>query len=400
MWPNLPALSNTLSVLTLVLGAAFLLKLSQGRDQKATGMIAALLFSLSPHMLTTSGAETCFYIMLILAGFYAYDRSRLNLTAAALALAAMARPDGLIAAGALGIYHLARRRRVEWQPVVLYAALVGAWYIGLWLYFGSPVPATLMVKQQQGQMSMSTSFQAGFLDIIRQRGRQPLYWLHGALGLVGVARVVAKSRHWVPLLAWTVLYFAAYTLLGVTRYFWYYAPLVPASIVLVAEGATTLLQTLARVRWPRAAFMAVTGLLLVSLLGPLLTGTVWIGWRTDPRLKVYREIGQWLEAHTPREASVGALEVGVIGYYAQRPMTDFAGLIQPDVARQFTSTSSYLDSADWAIRTYHPDYVVLHREAFSSLATSDWFRAAYMPVRDFTNRQDLWLTIYHRSKAP
>jgi hypothetical protein len=61
---------------------------------------------------------------------------------------------------------------------------------------------------------------------------------------------------------------------------------------------------------------------------------------------------------------VGTLEVGIIGYYSQRPMLDFAGLIQPEVAQQLKSNTTYEDAALWAVENKRPDYLVLHSGAF------------------------------------
>jgi hypothetical protein len=274
--------------------------------------------------------------------------------------------------------------------------LVGAWHAGLWLYFGSPLPVTLWAKQQQGRMAISLRFGPGFWDLVQAYGRQPLYWLHGALALVGLGYVVTRARYWAPLLAWTGLYFLAYSLLSVSRYQWYYAPLVPAFVVLVSAGAVALVRAL-RPRLPRLLALGAMGLLILALLAPLWAGTLWLSQNLDPRLAVYEEIGRWIEANTPSTATVGALEVGIIGYYARRPMIDFAGLIQPDVARQFGPDTTYQDSASWAIQVYEPDYVVLPQASGSGFVKEDWFQAAYRPVRDFTNHQDLWLRAYRRS---
>ena len=400
VWPDLPLLSNVLSAVAVVLGATFLFLWSRKRGQPAVGLLAALVLSLCPSLLTTFGAETCTYVMLILAGLYAYDRCKWNAAALALALAAMVRPDGLIAAAALALYHLVRRQPVPWRPMGLYTALVGAWYTGLWLYFGSPVPVTLLAKQQQGIMTQSTGFAAGFVKVLQRQLQLPLYWLHGPLALAGLVQVLRNARYWLPLLLWTALYFLAYTLLGVSSYVWYYAPLAPAFAVLVTEGAVWLLRSLARARAPQALRIGLAGLLLVAVLIPLLGGAIGAGWWSDPRLEVYQEIGQWLESHTPQGASVGALEVGIIGYYARRTVVDFAGLIQPNVARQMTPTSTYNDTAAWTIQTYRPDYVLLHQPAFAGLSESDWFRHAYRPLREFTNGEVLWLVMYQRSESP
>jgi Gpi18-like mannosyltransferase len=401
LWSDLPSLGNATSVLALVLSSALLLALSWNHGHRAVGMIAALLLSLSPFMLMTLGAETCFYLMLILVGFYAYDRSRLSLAAVALALAAMVRPDGVLAIVALGIYHVLRRRPLPWTPLALYAGLLSICYGGLWLYFGSPLPVTLLVKQQQGQMAISTRFAAGFLEILRQRARQPLYWLPAALMIPGLVQVWKKAQYWAPLLIWTALYLSAYSLLGVSRYYWYYTPLVPAVVVLVAGGAGTALRWLAqKATTLRPLVVSATGLLLIALLAPSLASVAYLALNPDSRLDVYRRIGQWLAANTPPAATVGALEVGIIGYYARRPMIDFAGLVQPEVALHFAATSTYQDAAAWAIQNYRPDYVVLPRDSFSSLAHSPSFQVDYSPVREFTNGESLWLTLYRRSSTP
>jgi hypothetical protein len=61
------------------------------------------------------------------------------------------------------------------------------------------------------------------------------------------------------------------------------------------------------------------------------------------------------------------LEVGIIGYYARRPMIDFAGLIQPDIARQLGGQATYEDAALWAVEHYRPNYLVLQQDAFPRL---------------------------------
>ena len=54
----------------------------------------------------------------------------------------------------------------------------------------------------------------------------------------------------------------------------------------------------------------------------------------DQRLSIYPRVGEWLRTHTGPNATVGTLEVGMVGFYSQRPMIDFAGLIQPETALQ------------------------------------------------------------------
>jgi len=399
-WPDLPTLANVVSALSLVLAAVLLVLQARAHGEMAVGLIAGLFLGIAPLAVMTFGSETSLYIASILAGFYAYDRSQPELAAVALAAAAMIRPDGVLAAAVLATYHLIARRAVPWRPVILYLALTGAWFGGLWLYFGSPIPVTLVAKQQQGLLAISPSFPKRFVTLVQGYLRLPFTWAHGALALAGLVRVARQARHWLPLLAWTAAYFLAYTLLGVSSYFWYYAPLLPAMVVLVAEGLQALANLLTRARVPSGLVVAGAGLLVIALLSPLLTVTLHAAWSPDSRQALYREIGEWLDANTDADATVGALEVGIIGYYAGRTMIDFAGLIQPEVAQQLGKATTYAEPTAWAIQALAPDYVVLHREAFAGVAESDWFAASYEPVRDFAGGQALWMTVYRSRERP
>jgi hypothetical protein len=90
----------------------------------------------------------------------------------------------------------------------------------------------------------------------------------------------------------------------------------------------------------------------------------------DQRLAIYRAVGEWLEANTESTNTIGALEVGIIGYFAQRPMVDFAGLIQPQVAEQLNLQTTYEDAALYAVSRFHPEYLVLQEGVFPQLEVS------------------------------
>lgn len=396
LWDDVPTVSQVVGVACLVLSAITMGAFTWKRDRMAAGLIAALLLSLSPDLWRTLGSESCTVILFILAGLLAYSRARHSVAAVLLAIAVLVRPDAILAFVAIGTAHLVRRQRVPWRAVWLWVAIVGVWYSAIWWAYGSPLPATLGAKQQQGQMAISERFAMGLVNLAWSRIQQPLYWLPACLGLVGLGPLLTRRSVWTPLLLWTVLYVAAYSLLGVSRYFWYYAPLAPAFAVLVAEGAAEVLAA-AATRLPYRVVQGATGLLVLALVAPLIKSTLSAGWNRDPRLQVYQEIGLWLRDATGPEATVGALEVGIIGYYSERTMIDFAGLLQPEVSRQLTRSSTYQDSAAWAIQRYAPDYVVLHSTGFSGVSDSDWFKAQYGLIRRFSDLQALDMTLFARS---
>jgi len=287
------------------------------------------------------------------------------------ALATLTRADGALLVPLLGLALILRFRREPrpwWRTAVraalIYLALTVPWFIGAAVYYGSPVPVTLFVKQQQGTLPGSVHFWGGFLAQAVDLARSWPNLVLAGLALVGAAYALARAHRLLWLLAWQALYFAAYTSLRVSRYFWYYAPLAPGLIAGAGLGLDVLARRLARspARALQLGLLVLVGLGLAQ--GPSLVA---ISRMPDKRLAIYQAAGEWLRQMTPATATVGTLEVGIIGYYSERPMVDFAGLIQPEVARQLSPASSYEVSAAWAINTYHPDYVVLGPDWFPGL---------------------------------
>lgn len=114
--------------------------------------------------------------------------------------------------------------------------------------------------------------------------------------------------------------------------------------------------------------------------------------RGDPRYRIYRVAGEWLRANAPADARVGALEVGVIGYFARRPMVDFAGLLQPDVAQVMRRETSYEDTALYAVERYQPEWVVQlegQLPRFADYVQTHCSLRLRLPARRFRYRNDL-----------
>lgn len=380
---DLPLASMAISSVALAAGGLCLFLLGQRLQSPIAGIVAMVLYPLTPLLLPTLGAETTLYCALILGGFWAYASERPMLTALLLALAALTRADGVLAAGVVGLHMLVSRKRLPWRALALYAALLAAWYLFAWGYFGSPLPATLAAKQRQGAMVISSSFAQGLLAQAASYWSQPLLRLHLIVATIGAVYALGWRRGWLPLISWGIIYTLAYSALGVTRYFWYYGPLAPALFALIGLGVEALAVLLrSRSRWLAHTATVVLGLALVWPLAVRLPG---MAAAVDKRLAIYRATGEWLHDNTPAGASVGTLEVGVIGFYADRPMIDFAGLLQPEVARQIGPTSTYGDLTAWAFTRYQPDYLVLRPPAPEQLAALPGFQTDCMPVHQLTD---------------
>ncbi|MGD9092982.1 MAG: hypothetical protein PVF74_09035, partial [Anaerolineales bacterium] len=308
------------------------------------------------------------------------------------ALAVLTRPDGVLVPIILASdYLILVRKAIPWRAVILFLAITIPWFVFAWLYFGSPLPVTLAAKQHQGSMAISQQFLRGLITTIREYIGLWQYWLAAVLSLLGIIWMVKYARQWILFLSWPVIYTISFTILGVSRYFWYYAPLVPGFVVAVglgisaiatliphngkSENATQRTDTDSKLgyRFPEISkrlLILLVSVLLAALTLAQLNDLWWLKDQSDPRNLVYQAVGEWLQMNTLTGSTVAALEIGIIGYYAERPMVDFAGLLYPEVAVQLNANTTYEDAAIWAVDHYEPDYVVLHKGGYHELKRS------------------------------
>ncbi len=392
IWPDLPHLANLIGAISLGLGGLLIWDLAHTWRSPWVGWTGLLLYPIFPLVVTTLGSETPVYLALCLLTIVLYARKAYVWTAVAGALAALARLDGVLVVLPLCIdYLLTERRQLQltgtveaklrrlrqllpWSAIGWYCGILVSWMALVWWYFGSPFPVTLAAKQSQGTLAISQKFAAGFLSVLETYGSHWHYWVAAAIALLGLAYLILRNRRWWILPAWTLLYFIAYVLLGVTSYFWYYAPLVPGFVVLAGLGITALGNSALTTTDDSSHSDQGRNWLVRNRNGLIATSFLFIllffqvrdlarfARNPDARYSIYKEIGQWLDEHTSKDESVGALEIGIIGYYAQREMIDFAGLLQPAVAEHLIGAQDYSAAAGWALREYQPDYIVLQAD--------------------------------------
>ena len=362
---DLPHLANLLGAFSLALGGIFLWDLAETWQVPLVGWSGLLLYPTFPLLVSTLGSETLLYLAFCLGAFAFYARSRYQITAVFTALTILTRPDGVLVAIILVVHYLfSKRHPIPWVALAIFLGLTLPWFIFAWGYFGSPLPVTLAVKQHQGAMAISQKFGPGLLTIFKPYFKWP-YLLEAILLMAGLFFMFRQAHRWGLFLIWTLLYYLAYSTLGVSRYFWYYATLVPGFIVLIGLGVSFIRKKFAPNRTvPGYIFLMV----LLVFLGLVQAYDLWeMRQEPDNRLILYPLVGEWLRDNTPSSASVGTLEVGIIGFYAQRRMIDFAGLINPHVSDQLTTNATYDDAALWAANYYHPDYLVLQDSFFPRL---------------------------------
>jgi hypothetical protein len=353
-----------IGVISLAIGALFIFDLGNTWDDPIVGWTGLLLYPIFPLVVSTLGSETPVYLAFCLGAFAFYARKNFLGAGIFAVLATLTRPDALLVIGILGMDFIIRRRKpIPWKSILVSSVLLIGWIVFAWIYFGSPIPVTLAAKQQQGLMANSESFARGFLTVISSNSSWFLI-SEVALALMGLILAFWKKRIWLLILIWPVVYFLSYSILGVTRYFWYYAPLIPGFIIAAGLGLTAFSELIKGSIQGRKSLSQFAVLIPGIVLFILFTGSILSLWQlrksNDPRFGIYKAAGEWLRENTLPSERVGSLEVGIIGYFAQRPMVDFAGLIQPETAEQFSTETTYQDAAFFAVEKFQPQYVVLH----------------------------------------
>jgi nitrogen fixation-related uncharacterized protein len=400
-WPNLPKLATIIGCLSAGLSGLIFLDLTRQWNLAIVGWVGLLLIPTFPLIASTISSETPLYIALILGTVDCYIRHRYYLLAIFAAILVLVRPDGILLPLLLAVHFLLEKKKhIPWVPVGIFIAINSLWFGYAWLYFGSPFPVTLMTKQQQGVMSISQHFAPGFLTIATFYTQHWYYVIEALLALIGIGWLIIRRHGSLILVIWTLLYFLTYTLLGVTRYFWYYAPLVPGFILMVGAGFKPIYNLVTHIKWHRFQFFRLESVLYIVLAIFCIfqvIDTYHMSQAPDDRFYLYHSVGGWLNENTKETDQIGTLETGIIGYFANRPMIDFAGLLQPDVAKQMRPDSTYEDIARWAINTYHPAYIALNPPGFPELMTDyvnkQCYLVKYFNAQDYQSTRDM--AIYH-----
>ncbi|NTW02317.1 MAG: hypothetical protein HGA19_13720, partial [Oscillochloris sp.] len=383
-------------------GGLALWRLGLAWAEPLAGLVAAVIYLAFPLLIITIGGESSLVLALVLWAFVAAAAERWRVVAILLALATILRADTALVVLVLGLIVLVRclRRRsgwaeIPWDAVAIYGLILVPWLIFAQLYFGSPVPVTLAAKRYQAQIAESHSFGQGLIGWFEELWKRPGYQVLLVLAALGLSYCVLRRRAAGGVLSWSVLYSLAYTLLGVTSYFWYYSPVYLGLIAAAGLGLAGLVAGLRRLL-PIRVVNALVLVLVTLVLATEINDLVIVAASPDPRLGLYRQVGVWLHDHTPSNATVGSVEVGVIGYYSQRPIIDFAGLIQPETAMQFDAQHGYSAVARWAMDRYQPAYLVLQETTLPLLQGSPDLAARCLAQAEFPDpRFPNPIVIYH-----
>lgn len=323
-----------------------------------------------------SGMETLLFIALELELFYLYGLyygGRLKTTAGLgllTGLLVLTRPEGvaLLALISVGLLIRGDKLSIRFKNFVI---LIGGAILPLIPYFafnlttsGNLWPNTFYAKQAEYAAIYAQPIFTRFIQLLyfsmggASSGWQGISGAHLVLlpGVV-VSGYLAVERDWhrrefyqaLPLI-WAIgLVFLYAWRLPVTyqhgRYLW---PALPIWILYGVSGWLTIMDQLVRRTERRERLHFVLKRFGILTLVVLLFVFVLLGVQVFLQDVAFVngemvDIGQWINENTPDAALIAAHDIGAIGYVAERPLIDLAGLISPEVIPLLTDEELLMD---------------------------------------------------------
>jgi arabinofuranosyltransferase len=326
--------------------------LLQYRCRPMLAGLAALCFAALPtvHFYSTCGLETLPYAFVVLVATLTVAKglsTRRDAVVAAVCLIAMPtlRPEGIGCTAILAAWLLTvQRQRRSFVVVGVAGAVLLLGLFARHSYYGQLVPNTFRAKPSPLMFALHSGPGAFLSALLREAGQKVTPFVRevgGPLlfGLLGVAGVGRRARVALPcllvfLMGTSFVLYAPVDWMSGQRFG---LPYVAPALFAAALGADEVMDALAD-RAPRlvigGALLAAVSFFAIQLVemardmrayarGDVHKAMTGIG---------YVRMGQWLHDHTDPTDVVTAYEIGAIGYYGQRRIVDYVGLVSPYVA--------------------------------------------------------------------
>lgn len=361
-------------VFGLMAGAAAYFALSKrGISSAAAGLAMFLLYAHIAFIRTgIGGMETPVVLLLMGLSLWALGSDRPIAMGVLCGLIVLCRIDaGIWAAVMMLALGLKSWRKAAISALAAFLVVL-PWIVFATLYFGTFLPNSMLAKAvvRPGRESIlltSRHMLAYALWYVRGtgfRGSMYLFPLWAAVLLLGARRLLRQSpRDLWPVVAFPVVYALTMYVGRAPRFEWYLLPITYTCMILLGVGLMEVARGLgrlipARARTPIAASIIAAALLwycgvavplMIRHMSPLAT--------VEDHVRT--QVGRWLRDNTPEHASVAMEAIGYQGYYSERRIIDFAGLVTPKVVEFKRSTALNGEVFDDVLRFFKPDYIVL-----------------------------------------
>ena len=365
---GLPGLAKALGILFGVASVCMTFRITwQITRKRYFGLLAAAVLAVEPHFgfAAVSGTEVTLFAAISLFASWAFLRGRIRTSGVFVALAIIARPEGLLLAALITGTTLARwmwrrdgaifehRRDVHdiaWLAVPSLAVTV-IWVVFNWSITGSALPDSyLATSETLGLLPLSNLWSVWLGYGHQLPFMLGLAWLVG-LPLIMLGGYTLLHRHSfsaIPIALCTLLLvYAAMVTFTKPESPWLFEDrrhmdaALPFIVILLFVGTARAWQFVWAWRKRRnpqtererkAVLITARVAVIALLIAPLAalpakwdSLTTEYSWTTRNTNDAHVATGQWLNENTPENAVIGAVPAGAISFFAERNVLDLSG---------------------------------------------------------------------------
>lgn len=361
-----------------------------------------------------AGMETQLAVLTIFMSMYYVLAWRPVLLGLSLGLCMLARPDYCFWTAIIGAYALWKDYRQIPKIVGIALAVYVPWILFTTLYYGSPIPNTLVAKGLGYPKWWENGGVIDFFNIKRHTWLilaehllvmlSPTFAGHGAgigkfyfngpespLGnflflctVIGcVAAVARRQWAWMPATLFAVVYSVYYVYAVPQVFHWYKMPYLIGMLLVAMRGVQALTGLIPK--RTRTVALTAAGVAYVALFVSVLPTT----FRAESLIQKYIEdavrkpAGLWFAEHMTDGEVVGCECLGYIGYYSRKNVYDWPGLNSRKVV-EWSKANPGRRSLENMLHDLQPDYLFLRDMEFCHFfKDTSWIREAYHPVAVF-----------------
>ncbi len=374
-----------------------------------------------------AGMETQIATFILLASLYYLIAEKPLALGISLGFCMLARPDYAFWTVIAGLCVLFTRPRQLLTIVPVAIAVYLPWILFTTLYYGSPVPNTIVAKglgyslwttapdltwaawirtalgRILGTYTSGTIFQplgpsfAGhgrhFRAIINDHGAicngMILLMLLGA-----IAALVRRQKAYAAMALFVLVYGVYYVFSVAIVFSWYIVPFIAMALLLSVRGLDALVSPIRNER-ARHAVLSGVALAYLGVFVAILPRTFLTEKRIQSEIEepVRVAIGKYLHEVMKPDESIGCEPLGFIGYHSGRTVHDWPGLASREVveySRAHPDRRSLLDMLE-ALR---PDFLVLRLREYANHFEAQWIDTDYDIVATFQvdseKTADIW----------
>lgn len=416
--PFIQFISALTGALTVLLGYRVIVRAKEP-NQTAWMVFTLAYLAFEHHQILwgMAGMETQMVVATILFAFYAATTGNPKLIGLALALALYARPDFAFLNIIIVVFtYFVVGKGQAVKSVLIGAALYAPWLIFTTLYYGSPLPNTILAKAY-GYAPQKVSLVQKLLDFWVPMG--PSFagngtgywrlWDHGAISIAVILLFAFSAysvlRHrtkalYVPV-AFVLVYWAYYVFAVNGVFGWYVVPVSAATSLVAGYGLARLIRNRKAAITVAVAYIAA----MVTVLPTTFKAEHDI--QANIEAPAREAMGRYLGAVMRPTDKVGMEPLGYSSYYSRHVIVDYPGLINPDVVA-YTKEHRAAGLCT-LLSDFLPEYVALREHECKG---SPWIAQHYIEIRNFranaaaannfmiAHNIDTHFVLYRRSDVP